>query len=358
MNAVSTRPAREVARCAAGIEALDYARRPPPRSDGSSHHKEWHHFVVLGAGVDLLVNFSTCAEGLGAGNTAETARIVLLVRTGTGGWRGCVESFAPGRVRVAAGTIDFDFAGNILRWHGSRFALAVALAAPRLRLELTLTPVTMPAFSPNIPMLDGPPLHWVVVPRLDVVGWLEVDDTRIDLSGTRAYHDHNWGEFRWGHDVAWEWGFVLPDTADVPWTVTFVRLTNRARTMVLEHRCLLWKGTELVRIFREPDLVAGPSAAFLDPATIFRIPPPMALLVPERAVDVPAAFRCRADDGPDWLDCAWQGEALAQVLIPSETGLGVTIFNEVLARCDVRGQLGREPIAFTGRSVMEFIRVC
>ena len=50
------------------------------------------------------------------------------------------------------------------------------------------------------------------------------------------------------------------------------------------------------------------------------------------------------------------GVDVSQVLIPSETELGVTIFNEVLGRSRVHGRIAGEEIDFSGNSVVEHIR--
>jgi hypothetical protein len=83
----------------------------------------------------------------------------------------------------------------------------------------------------------------------------------------------------------------------------------------------------------------------------------MALVAPELAIDVPAGLVTEAASGPDRLRCACTVDDVAQVLIPSETGLGVTIFNEATARAHVRGVVDGTRVDFTGRAVMEFIRV-
>ena len=82
----------------------------------------------------------------------------------------------------------------------------------------------------------------------------------------------------------------------------------------------------------------------------------MALASPRRAANVPAEFAVAGRRRDDWLECRCVPEALAQVLIPSEAKLGTTIFNEVVARSHVRGEIRGESFEFTGRSILEFIR--
>jgi hypothetical protein len=348
-------------RIASSIARSDYLRRSPHSAAGR-RHKEWHHFVIFAPTVDVLVNFSVCNELRNdTPEGVERPRIVLLVRehgNRAHGWDGDVETFAVDDTLACGGRIDLSFRDNTLTFADGCFTIAAALQDRPIAVRLQLTPVTMPVFLPSIAMLDGPPLQWVVVPRLEASGTVTVGAREYAIVDAPAYHDHNWGYFLWGHDVAWEWGFVLPEERAVPWALTFVRLTNRARTVALEHKLLLWKQDALVRVFRERDLEVAADLEYLHAPRIFKVPRPMALVAPETAIDVPRGVLTRARAGDDWLECRCDGQDVAQVLIPSETQLGVTIFNELVAESSVHGCVEGEPVHFHGRSILEFIRVC
>jgi hypothetical protein len=340
----------------ATIEALDFVRYGPrPRGEPASF-KEWQHFAILTDACELLVNFSVCDDPRPGAPGEALPRLIIVARD-AGGWDGDVEEFREDETYVGRGRTDLDFAGNTLVFRDGRFFVSAALRDRPIAVHLRLDPVTMPAYAPSVPMLDGPPLHWSVVPRLEVHGVVEIAGRRHRLERALAYHDHNWGRFLWGHDVAWEWGFVLPDDPDVPWTTTFVRLTNRARTVALSHGMLLWHGERMARVFRGRELSVETPLAYARRPRPFKVPRPMALVAPELAIDVPTGLVTEAASDPDRLRCACTVEDVAQVLIPSETGLGVTIFNEATARAHVRGVVDGTRVDFTGRAVMEFIRV-
>jgi hypothetical protein len=334
---------------ARSIAATDFVRRSPFAVGGRGGHKEWQHFAILSKEVDLLVNFSLCDDTRSEARPgAEVPRLVLLARTGT--WDGDIETYSIKDARVTPGAIELEFGESRLTFRDGVFEIDARLGERPMAVHLRLTPVTMPAFVPSIPMLDGPPLHWVVVPRLAVEGTLLCNDRTHVLDGALAYHDHNWGHFQWGHDVAWEWGFVLPDDARVPWSVTFVRLTNRARTVALAHKMLVWRGADLARVFREREVEHESDLTHLSLSRLFKVPRPLALVAPERLTDVPLAVETRAEAEGEWVTCRCEPFDDAQVLIPSDTELGVTIFNEV------SGRIGGEDLSFWCRSIMEFIR--
>ena len=71
-------------------------------------------------------------------------------------------------------------------------------------------------------------ISWRAVPRLAVDGRLELLGHDHHLLRFSAYHDHNWGRWRWGDDAGWEWGAFLaePPGPAFVWS----RPTNRAHT--------------------------------------------------------------------------------------------------------------------------------
>ena len=74
------------------IEAGDYLRRSPFSLGGEGCHKEWLHFVIHTAELDLLVNFSLVDDVRPeAAPGTEFPRTVVLVRDATqpdAGWDG------------------------------------------------------------------------------------------------------------------------------------------------------------------------------------------------------------------------------------------------------------------------------
>lgn len=340
---------------AQAVAQLDYTRRSPFSVGGPGRHKEWLHFVVFAPEVELLVNFSLCDDTREtAAPGAELPRLVLLVRDRE--WDGDVDSFTMDEVHVRGGRIDLAFAHNRLHFDGSHFEISARLAERPVSLELRLTPVTMPACVPSLSMLDGPPLRWVVVPRLEVSGVVRVGERQYNLDRAPAYHDHNWGHFLWGHDISWEWGFVLPPKPSTAWCATFVRLTNQARSLALAQTMLLWRGDRLAGMFREEEMEVHLDPTPLAAHKVFKAPRVMALVVPGLPTDVPSSISFHAERGRDWVDCVCTAEDVAQVLIPAETRLGATVFNEVLATTTLRGRIDGETVQLTGRSILEFIR--
>jgi hypothetical protein len=332
----------------------DYVRRSPAHFGGPAGHKEWLHFCVLGPDLDLLVNFSFCDDVRSdRARNEEVARVIVLARHG--GWDGDIDAFAADEVRVAHAGVDIALGENRLVLCDGTYHLRLRLRDRPIAAELVLRPLVEPARAPNIPLRDGPPLHWVVTPRLVATGWVTIGRRTVRLSDTLAYHDHNFGHFRWGQDFSWRWAFALPDDGTVPWTVAFATLASRARNHALSQGVFVWRGARLCRTFRDGDITIESSPEFLALPRVFKIPRVMALLSPDVPTDVPRAVRLRAEAEGDRVDYEFSPEDIGQVVIPNETDLDVTILNETTGRSRIHGEIRGESFAADGRSVFEFL---
>ena len=370
---IDARPTTSVA--ARALAAQGYLRRSPFSQGGDGKHKEWLHFVIYTEGLELLVNFSLvddCRPGATPG--AEHARLVVLVRSanprGTDTaplgthpehtareWDGAIERFEADDWSVRSGGLSMTFGQNHVELVEDRLFLHIALRDRPIALDLALRPETIAAPCHNIRFeTDQRPINWMFCPRLAANGTASIGGVRHVIRDGLAYHDHNWGHFEWGRDFAWEWGFAFPDDRRVPWSVVYVRLTDRGRTRTYKQGLFLWRGERVMRAFRCPDLQVA-SAGALRTARPFKLPGIMNVLAPGSAVDVPAALECTADDTRDRVALTFRSHDVAQVCIPNDTDdTGITIINEVSGRVTLRGTVCGEDVALTGPAMFEFIR--
>ncbi|MEM7152800.1 MAG: hypothetical protein AAF799_08155 [Myxococcota bacterium] len=341
--------------------ALDVVRRAVARGDyfrgSAAHlgakagHKEWMHFAVYAPGLDLLVNYSVVDDVRSNAKEAPSlARLVYIARTDR--WQGEVEQVS--RATLGLGRIEARFDQSTLTFDGHEYHLEVRPRRGWLEADLRLEPVTVPSLIQNVDVGDGPPIHWLVVPRLHASGWVRVHDRKFELDRAPAYHDHNWGSFRWGRDFAWEWGFGLPPRADNPWSSVFVRLSDRGLTHTLMQGLFLWKGVREQRVFRGHELRIT-REGLLRADRVCKLPGAMGLLSPGTATDVPQRLRLRAEGRGDRVDAVFTSAEIAQVIIPNDDDDGVTIINEVAGRFELEGRVRGEAVAIEGPAVFEFL---
>jgi hypothetical protein len=338
------------------IAETGYLRRPRLLDPDAAQHKEWLHFCVLGDEAEVIVNYSLMGDlRAGAPRGAEAARLTILARAPlpSHAWEGDVEIVPPGAVRARAGRIDATFGDSRVAFEDGAFVVQAALSDRRVAADLRLRPVTLPLFRPNT-FLGGAPIHWLVVARLLASGTVTLGDRTYRFEDAPAYHDHNWGKWRWGHDFSWSWGFGLPVEEEAPWSLVFTRLVNRGRTKDLGHALFLWKGEAQARIFQEGELTVRPSG-YLQRDRVPKFPSVMGLVSPETSTDVPARFDLAAEAHGDAVRCGFEAEDVAQIIVPSETDLGLTIINEVSGRVSLDGRIAGERVAMEGRAFFEFL---
>jgi hypothetical protein len=344
-------PADVIART---LEQGGYWRGSPLRLGDAPGYKEWLHFCIYAAEVDLLVNFSIVDELAAHGAEArEFARITCLVHT-RAGWDGDVLGFAPDQVIARRGSISLEFGSNCVHFHDGVFYLKAALPERGIAVELTLRPAAIPSPANNIEVEDGPPIHWIVVPRLFADGVVLVGNVIHQLRAAPAYHDHNWGHFRWGRNFAWEWGHGVPRSESDPFSTVFVRLSDRGHNHTLMQALFIWRDARQLRIFRDEELTLRHDGMLRRPAP-FKVPRVMGLVHPGSAADIPARLVLDARGRGDWARVEFVFRDVAQVIIPNDDDLGVTVINEVNGHYQLTGEIRGETIGTSGRAVVEFL---
>jgi hypothetical protein len=327
------------------------------RGDRESY-KEWYHFCVLGEAVQVIVNFSTCADRRPAAPHTLVSRVVMLIHDRDRGWSGAVETVPEESCRWTPGRIDAVLGKSWMSFSGGAFRIHAETDSPRFCADFTLRPLTQPIRRADSGLRDGAlegHLSWVAVPRLIAWGAVKLgEDREVRLDAAPAYHDHNWGDWSWGQDFGWQWGFALPDEAANPWTCVFDRVLDLGRRADTGLRVLVWRGERLTRVFREEEVtleIAGRRPA----ERVAKFPPVMGLLAPEQSTDAPERLIIRAASARDVFTWTLDTNSLAQIVIPAETHLGVVNINEVSARARVQGEIGGQSLDWSGEGIFEFL---
>jgi hypothetical protein len=335
------------------IRQADWLRRSPRAAGGRHGHKEWLHFCIYGPEIDVLVNFSVLDDVRPTLRAhRELARVTLLVHDG--GWAGEVTRYPAEEVEIEGGFINARFGPNSVQFADGRYTLAARFRERAIAVDVTLEPVTMPSIVHNVRVGDGPPINWLVVPRLLANGRIIVGDRIHVIDGALAYHDHNWGHFGWGRDFAWEWGYGLPENPANPWSLVFVRLSDRAHTRCMMQGVFLWRGSCEQRLFRDHDLRVR-HLGLLRSARICKVPAVMALVHPDQVTGIPRELHVEGGADGDAIEAVFRGADVAQVIVPNDRDFGVTVINEVSGRFGARGVVRGERLAIDGRAVFEFL---
>lgn len=335
-------------------QRLDFFRWPAPWAVAGSLFKEWQHFCIYGPTADVLVNISLVETGPPLlRERGAFGRVITLVRAPK--WQGQIARFEARDFDVERGRIDISLgAGAKLSFDGMSYRLQLTLERAGIAADLRLQPVSIPAPAYEIDVEDGPAINWVVFPRLLAWGTVEIGGHIHHFDGALAYHDHNWGHFHWGSDFSWEWGYGLPRDPNVPWSLVFVRLSDRAHRRTLMQGAFVWRDGACVAVFRDSK-VSVRRNGLLRSKDILKVPPVLDLAHPGSATDVPQTLTVTGRDGTSWVEACFDSRDIAQVLIPNDTGPGITVINEVSAGLRARGEIAGRPLSVEGGAIFEYL---
>jgi hypothetical protein len=312
--------------------------------------KEWHHFVVMAPGLDLLVNFSlTSPPGLEPARS--TGRVIVLAHTAR--WCGFVETVPA--LEVSRDGCSGRFGAHRVEIVDHSYRVVVDAPAHGIEIDAVFRPETVPITARRQAIAPGRHLDWSLTARLAIDASIVLNGEHLEAAGALGYHDHNWGHFAWGDDFTWEWGSVLP-TDGGDWAIVYSNLMNRARTHLHLEQLFVWRGSLNVFAAGGPDVLSrGSGRLRVRPG--LRMPPPMALLHGRYDSDLPLHFDITAMSPRDELAVRFAPRLTSHVIVPSErSACGVISINECVGPVAIRGRLGNETIHWEGRGVFEFVR--
>jgi hypothetical protein len=139
-----------------------------------------------------------------------------------------------------------------------------------------------------------------------------------------------------------------------PWSFVFVRLSDRAHSRAMMQGVFLWKGAREQRVLRGSE-VSVRREGLLRQDRIEKTPRTMALVSPGTAIDVPRRLVVEADTGDTRLTAVFTSREAAQVIVPNDDDLGVTIINEVAGDLEVQGTVRGEDFAVRCPTIFEFL---
>ncbi len=334
------------------LAAADFLRTPTMGIAGPEAFKEWHHFVVHAGDCRVLINFSLHTETAPDGRYRLAPRVIVLAHDDR--WSGAVERFPEGDLAIAPDLGELAIGGNRMRIQPDGYHVALDVPARGITGELSFVSASKPFVVNNQPVGSGR-MNWLFVPRLHATGWLRIGHREHRFDTDIAYHDHNWGRFRWGDDFGWEWATILPTDPHQPWSLVFLRMTDRSRLRYLSQALYVWHHNEPAAIFRHAAVEVRTSGTLGHPADC-TLPAPMRLLLDGEVPGVPARVTVTAQRAGDSACLQFRLRSYARLAQPGELSLdGTTVLCESSGTATVTGSIGGRRMEFRGTGVFEFL---
>jgi hypothetical protein len=330
----------------------DFLRAPVLATASPTGFKEWHHFVIHGRDLRLLINFSLNIEVFGADEVRLAPRVIVIAHGAD--WTGAVERFDGRALNVSADLGELTIGSSRMTVLPDGYRVTIDLPDNDIRGELHFTSASRPFVVRNQPLGDGR-ISWLFVPRLRADGWLRIGGREHLVDDDLAYHDHNWGRFRWGDDFGWTWGTILPTEPGNPWSMVFLQTTDRSRLRCLSQAFYVWHHDEPAAIFRHA-AVQTRSDGRLARTADCTLPPTMRLLLDGEVPGVPELFHVTATRAGDRVHAEFRSHSYARLAQPSEVRLDrSTVLCETSGTTRTSGTINGENFDFVGTGVFEFL---
>ena len=342
----------------ATLGVVDRPHFPPPGAPRRADFKEWYHFNVLDEAqqIDLIVNVSFAGDVTRAGG----ARVDVIALAHHQGWWGGIDSYDIGASTVDPHRLALHVAQAAgLSYHDGHYH--VHAQVPGLSVQARLQATCEPMLLWNDTPLGTGHLNWLIAPHLVAQGCVTLAQgpqgaQTLAFEQACAYHDHNWGHWRWGDDFGWEWGFAT-HTQEASQTqrlcMVFDRTTDKLGVTSHEQTLAIWRGAGLAKVFTRQCMRTRRSGRFDGP--IPRRPGVANLVAPGLVLTVPAQLQISAREDDDWIDLHYVVDAAMQIAVPNEHGFGLVGLNETFGFLEARGRIAGQDVGFRTRACFEFL---
>ncbi|MBM7808036.1 hypothetical protein JOD57_003873 [Geodermatophilus bullaregiensis] len=321
--------------------------RPPGfGSQDAFFYKDWLHVNVVDQerGAVGLVNASLHGDPRDPRAVAVGAALLHLPGRG---WLGGVHVVPQQEAVVGHSGIFMESVAVSV--DGRTGTVAASMRTTELTGELIGTPAA-PSTTLPVPLPFGSGwIGWSVTPRLHLTGSLHGAGTTIGTHAASGYHDHNWGRWRWGDDLGWDWAALLaPEPAPA---LVLSRATDRQHSSTADWRLTITDATtETTFAGRRVDVrtdgrMSGP---------IRRLPGATAAAQTGRSrPDLPSRWQVRAVDGFDHVEAEVCATAAAQLVLAEPTGPGYSYLHEIAVTFSAEGRVRGRRVRLQGLGIAE-----
>lgn len=313
-------------------------------------YKEWHHFALFAPEDGALAMANACLLGNPYDASRGTLASTILVHSG-GRWHGEVESRGVEVLRASNRGPHLAGRGVRVSYDGDVYRIRMKSDMGDSEVSADLRPLALHQGG-FFTMKGRGHLGWVFFPRLSASGFFRGGPKRISLRNSLAFHDHNWGRFRWGDPLSWDWGVFLETSGRHPRSLLYYRLYQPEGNEETDMSLFVYAGPNLHDRVFSPRLRVGTHGIY-DGRT-WKLPGVLAMLHPRTLAEIPRNIKIKADSVLGPINVDFTPEDAALLIVPNRLAPGESVL------CQCPGRIRVTP-AWSGGSghfvgYMEFAR--
>jgi hypothetical protein len=335
--------------------------------------KDWYHFILIDiqSGLRVLVNMTM----IGRPEQGEI-QVSFIVNLASEQIAQQCQPDTPWATFGTAFSLEWKqdmvqrnplrcAAQHAAAWQGKGFHLEIngKHSAVEVRDERAQLSIRFQGEAEAMPLLvteDSPFgsgfIGWGLVPGLQVRGELSIGGQRFNIDQDWfCYHDRNFGRFRWGEDIGWEW-LVVFATCNDGRNITLIldKRTNKAHSSSGLPYIFIYIGNNLCKVFLGASLSIHWHWSE-SPALALRLPGTMASLFCERTLRYPQTLQIEAADEQDQLSINVHFDTMTELVVPDNQSRQYTFIEEVTGNAEVSLSLQGETLRANGLVYGEYV---
>ncbi|MEL4895817.1 hypothetical protein [Crocosphaera sp. Alani8] len=347
------------------LSSIEKLRTPLNNANAPIDWKDWYHYILIDIQTEIRVLVNISLIGRIEKGEIQTTFIVTIPSDNL------QEKLSPSVPILTFGiafsqewTID-NVQRNPLQIQGKQISLNIvnkdcSLTVNDSRSQLGInfrgqakaTPLLV---TENSPFGSGF-IGWGFVPGLQVNGELSICNQTFDINENWCcYHDRNFGRFRWGEDIGWEWLVAfLRDENGQKFTIVLDKRTNKDHFISGLAYIFIYQENEPMKTFVGENLQINWQWTN-SPVTPLRLPGIMASLFNERSLKMPRSLEIRATDSQDNLTLNIQFETATELIVPDNQARQYSFIEEVTGSTEMTLFSGNQFIKATGITYAEYV---
>ena len=226
----------------------------------------------------------------------------------------------------------------------------------QLSINFLAEAIATPLFVTEDSLFGSGFIGWGLIPGLQVKGELSIYQKSFEIDHNWfCYHDHNFGRFRWGEDIGWEW-FVafLTDNNGRQFTLVLDKRTNKDHSFSGLPYIFIYEKNQLIKTFLGEALQINWQWTN-SPLQPLRLPGIMASLFAERMIKMPQNLEITATDEQDNIILNIQFETAAELVIPDNQAQQYSFIEEATGTSQMSFLFQGETIKAEGFIYAEYV---
>jgi len=347
------------------LTRIEQLRIPFDEPYSAKDWKDWYHFILIDLQQGLRVLANITLIGKPEAGEIQTTFIInlpsaqilsqLSVDTSVATF-GTTFSQAWKAQMVRRTPLLIQGKGIHLEINRDRFQVTVQDNRAQLSLDFQAQAQATPLLVTEDTPCGSGFIGWGLVPGLQVMGELSICEQRFGIDETWfCYHDRNFGRFRWGEDIGWEWLVaVLSAENGRKFTLVLDKRTNKDHSLSGLPYIFIYEETQLRKVFLGSTLQIDwewtPAAQ-----RPLRLPGVMASLFADKTVKMPQALQIQAMDEQDQMMLNVQFDAMTELIVPDNQARQYTFIEEVTGKAEMYLSLQGKTIYARGLIYAEYV---